>query len=78
MKLGSKLEEVEFQSHIIKKFPYEDGKHWNSLPKDGIEAPRLEVIKAGLDGALKSQSSRRYLCYWQGAWNKMILKVPST
>jgi len=27
-------------------------RHWNKLPKEAVDAPSLEVFRAGLDGAL--------------------------
>ena len=29
-------------------------KHWNSLPREVVEAPSLETFKARLDGALSN------------------------
>jgi len=29
-------------------------RHWNSLPREVVDAPSLEFLKAGLDGALSS------------------------
>jgi len=31
-------------------------RHWHSLPREAVDAPSLEVLKAKLDGALGSQS----------------------
>ena len=50
---------------------------WPRLPREAVAAPSLAVFKARLDGALSS------LVWWKvslpmaGAWNEMILKVPS-
>lgn len=37
--------------------------------------PSLEVLKAGLDGVLKTCSSGKSLCPWQGGQNKIVFKV---
>ncbi|KFQ95525.1 hypothetical protein Y956_11120, partial [Nipponia nippon] len=29
-------------------------RHWNSLPREAVDAPSLEVFKARLDGALSN------------------------
>jgi len=29
-------------------------KHWNGLPREAVDAPSLETVKARLDGALSS------------------------
>ena len=29
-------------------------RHWNRLPREAVDAPSLEVFKAGLDGALSN------------------------
>jgi len=49
-------------------------RQWNILPREAVDAPPLDVLKARLDGALGS-------LIWQPAhskgWNSMIFSVPS-
>jgi len=52
---GCKLKEGRFRLDIRKKFfTKRVVKHWNRLPREAVDAPSLEVIKAGLDGALSN------------------------
>ena len=45
---------------------------WNRLPRDVVDAPSLEMIKARLDGAWAAWSSIKWggwwPCLWQGGW----------
>jgi len=52
---GSKLKEGRFQLDIRKKlFTMRVVKHWNRLPREAVDAPSLEVLKARLNGALSN------------------------
>lgn len=50
---------------------------WHRLPREAVDAPSLEVLKARLDGALGN------LVWWEvslpmaGGWNQGIFKIPS-
>lgn len=50
---------------------------WHRLPREAVDAPSLEVLKARLDGALGS------LVWWDvslpmaGGWDWVVFKVPS-
>jgi len=52
---GFKLKEGRFRFDIRKKFfTMRVVKHWKRLPREAVDAPSLEVFKAGLDGALSN------------------------
>jgi len=49
---GFKLEEGRFRPDIRKKFfTVRVVRHWNRLSRDVVDAPRLEAVKARLDGS---------------------------
>jgi len=50
-----KLKEGRFRSDIRNKFfTMWAVRHWNRLPREGVNVPSLEVFKARLDGALNN------------------------
>jgi len=52
---GCKLKECRFRLDIRKKFfTMRVVKHWHRLPREAVDAPSLEVFRAGLDGALSN------------------------
>lgn len=52
-------------------------RQWHRLPRGAVDAPSLEVLKAGLDGALGT------LGWWLAAlpmassWNWVVFKLPT-
>ena len=50
---GFKLKEGRFRLDIRKKLLTQSGvRPWHRLPREAVDAPSLEVLKARLDGAL--------------------------
>ena len=54
-----KLEEGRFRLDIRKKFfTVRVVTHWNRLPNEAVDAPSLEALKVGLDGAVSNLVQR--------------------
>ena len=52
---GFKLEKGRFRLDIRKKFsPVRVVRHWNRLPREAMDVPSLEAVKARLDGAVSN------------------------
>jgi len=49
------LKEGRFRLSVRKKFfTMRAVRHWNRVPREAVDAPSLEVFKAGLDGTLSN------------------------
>jgi len=73
---GFKLKEGRFALAIRKKFfTLRVVRPWPRLPREAGAAPSLAGFKARLDGAW---STLGWWKGWQGSWNEMVYKVPST
>ena len=44
-------------------------RHWERLPREAVDAPSLEVLKARLDGALGNLVWREVSLHMAGGWN---------
>jgi len=76
-----KLKEGRFRLDVREVLHREGGEVLEQLPREGVDAPSLEVFKARLDGALgslvQSQIWRLVALLVAGGWNLMILGVLS-
>jgi len=67
--LGFKLREGRFRLDIRKKFfTMRVVKHWNGFPREVVEAPSLETLKARLDRALSSLVQWKMFLLTAGFW----------
>lgn len=46
------------------------------LPREAVDAPYMEVLKAKLDGALDNLMWWEVSLHMAGRWNQVVLKVP--
>jgi len=51
-------------------------KHWNRLPREVVDAPSLETIKARLDGALSNLIPLKMSLLTAGGLDQMTSKGP--
>jgi len=66
---GFKLREGRFRLDIRKKFfTVRVVKHWHRLPREVVEAPSLETVKARLDGALSNLVWLKMSLLTAGGW----------
>ncbi|KGL72796.1 hypothetical protein N309_01381, partial [Tinamus guttatus] len=50
---GHKLKHPKFHRNLRKNFsPVRVPEHWNRLPREGVEAPSLEIFQTRLDAVL--------------------------
>lgn len=52
-------------------------RHWNTLPREFLDASSLEVSKARLDRAWNNLVKCKMSLAMAGGWNDMISNVPS-
>jgi len=68
---GFKLKEGRFRLDVRKEFFTQRGlRCWNRLPREAVDAPSLEVLKARLNGTLGSLIRRGPTSPWQGVGNR--------
>jgi len=51
---GHKLKHRKFRLNMRKNFPLRVMEHWNSLPREAVDSPSLEIFKTRLDKVLCS------------------------
>ena len=67
---GYKLRHGRFRLDIRRKFFTQRMlTHWNRLPKEAVDAPSLEALKARLDVALGSLGCWLATLHIAGGWN---------
>ena len=52
-------------------------RQWHRLPRGAVDAPSLEVLKAGLDGALGTLGWWLAALPMAGSWNWVVFKFPT-
>ena len=68
---GFKLKEGRFRLDIRKKFfTVRVVKYWHRLPREVVDAPSLEIFKAGLDGALSNLIKLKMPMLIAGGWTR--------
>ena len=73
---GFKLRQGRFRLDSRKKFfTQRVVTHWNTLPKEVVDAPSLEALKARLDVALGSLVCWLATLHIAGGWNWMSIVV---
>ena len=74
---GFKLEKGRFRLDIRKKFfTARVVRHWNTLPREVVDALSLEIFKARLDGALSNLVEREMTLPIAGGLELDDLKGP--
>ena len=69
---------MEIRLDVRKKFFTQRVRRWHRQPRETLDAPSLEVLKARLDGALGSLIQWVAISPQQGAGARQALKFPST
>jgi len=64
------MKEGRFRLDFRKKFfTVRVVRYWNRLPREVVDAPSLEVLKARLDGALSDMVKWKVSLPMEGVWN---------